>query len=263
MVSSRRIWPRCWISALCVAWAACSVAPAAAQVNVEPLRRKVGEAGVSGEASGSLTAFQGNTAGMLMGGNLLVGARSSPHWAYTTATGDFSRFDHEVQVAKGFAHARYNYEFFPWVAGELFGQVEADRFRRINLRELLGVGPRWTLVQSVLFEAYWGTAYMLEHTQRSDAVTASDRSKTAHRFSNYVTLRYSPIETIALSSTLYVQPRFDDVEDVNLLSVSFVRFEITDLLHSRLDATVRYESRVPPNIETTDIEIKNSIGAAF
>jgi Protein of unknown function, DUF481 len=232
---------------------------ARAQVDVEPLRKELKDKhGLGGHLSGSLSAYRGNTNGIVFGAGGLVGAHSAPHFAYIAASGNYAEYESTATVSNSFAHARYNYELTRWLAGELFAQVEADRFRRISRRDLLGIGPRFALFQSDPFDLYYGDGYMLEHTERSDGSTV-----LAHRFSNYVALAYRPEDRIVLSTTLYYQPRFDDFGDFRLLGIGGAEFEITKVLKSRIGVVVRHESRVPSDVKRTDFELDNSLALKF
>lgn len=246
----------------CAALLLCAVA-ARAQVNVEPLRQKVRAQGVSGDIRGSISGTTGNTEGITAGGGLLVGVGGGPHLVFLNATGDYSRVNGTLLVDKAFAHLRYNYQLTDWLWAEAFTQIEEDHFRRIQDRELLGTGPRFGVLQSAPLSLFYGTAYMLERTRLNADIAGENRSTIAHRWSNYLALAYQPDERVQLTNTTYYQPRFDDFSDYHLLSVTGLDFKVTDLLHTRIDSTVRYESRVPQGVKTTDVAVKNSIVVKF
>lgn len=234
-------------------------APAHSQVDVEPFRERLSTQGFGGELSGSVTTFGGNSRGIVLGATGLVGFRAARHFAYLSASSDYARLDGEVDLAKAFVHARYNYELYCWLWAELFAQTEADKFRRIRARELVGAGPRLGIVDDERVQLFYGGAYMLEYTRRSNDVEERDRSVVAHRFSNYVALSYTPEPRISLGSTTYYQPRFDAPSDYRLLSVLGAELKVSESVSARIDATVRYESRVPASVEPFDGEVKNSL----
>ncbi len=236
---------------------------AAAQVNVEPLRREVKKQGFSGTVQGSIDGSTGNTEGITAGGGTLFGVGGGPHLVFLNATGDYSRFNRTLLVDKAFAHLRYNYELTDWLWAEVFTQIEHDNFRRIQDRELVGTGPRFGLLQGAEVSIYYGTAYMLERTRLNADIAGSSRSTIAHRWSNYVALSYQVGESVQLTNTTYYQPRFDDFGDYHLLSVTALDFKVTKLLHTGIQANVRYESRVPRGVRTTDVEVKNVIALKF
>ncbi len=240
-----------------------AAAPAAAQVNVEPLRQQLSEDGLGGRVQASVAGYAGNTDGVVLGSGAFVGWRGSRHVAYAVLTGDYTKLNGEVSVAKWFAHLRHNYRLLPWLFWEEYAQIDSDRFRRVTLRQLLGTGPRFQLLDSETAQLFYGASYMYEHTQLASDTENERGQGSAHRFSNYLAVTVRCDERISLSSVAYVQPRFDRPADLRVLSVSSADFTITDRLHSRLDVVVRYGSRVPPDIERADLELKNSLEILF
>ncbi|HYO93459.1 MAG TPA: DUF481 domain-containing protein, partial [Polyangiaceae bacterium] len=230
-----------------------------AQVNVEPLRRQLTEDGVGARIAARLTGYEGNAQGVELGANVLVGGRHGRHFGYSSAAGDYTRLNRATQVSKTFAHARHNYEWTHNLWSELFAQVESDRFRRITLRELLGVGPRVALLERDTLALFYGTAYMLEYTRVGENAGVVDRTSIAQRWSNYAAFTFTPDPRVSFSETLYLQPRFDDFADFHLLSVAGLQFALTPRLSSRIDVTFRYESRHPPQVRPFDLDVKNAL----
>lgn len=232
-----------------------------AQVNVEPLRKQLKEDGWGGRVQASVATYAGNTEGAILGSAGFVGARGQRNVAYAVLNGDYARLNGAVSVAKWFAHARYNYELSDWLWWEVYGQIESDRFRRVALRELAGVGPRFGLFQSPVVELFYGLSYMYEHEDFSTDEANADG--TTHRLSNYLAVTIKLQERIVLTNVTYVQPNVGRPRDVDVLSVSSADFTITKRLHSRLDAVVRYSSVLPADIESFDVELKNSLELLF
>lgn len=234
-----------------------------AQVNVEPLRQQLGSDGWGGRVQASVAGYAGNTDGVILGSAAFVGARSQRHLAYAVLSGDYTKLDGMVNVAKWFAHARHNYRLRGWLFWEEYAQLESDRFRRVTVRELVGTGPRFGLLRGQTVELFYGASYMYEHTLLATNEATERGQGVAHRFSNYLALTLRAQDRIALSSVTYAQPRFDAPKDVQVLSVSSADFTITERLHSRLDAVVRYGSVVPGDIRSADFELKNSLELLF
>lgn len=237
--------------------------PAAAQVNVEPLRAQIDRDGFGARFSASVASYAGNTRGIVFGGSALAGGRSGRHFAYANLTGDYAALNATVSVAKWFLHARYNYEITGSLLGEAFGQLESDRFRSVELRQLLGAGPRLELFETEDGSLYFGTSYMLEYTRLNSGDEGLARKRTLHRWNNYLSVNVRLDERILLSSVGYFQPRLDDFSDYHVLSISSVGFKITNRLQSRLDCTVRYESVHPNDVEGADLELKSALELVF
>jgi hypothetical protein len=246
-----------------LAIAATCASTAAAQVNVEPLRSQLRQSGFGTRVAASVSSYAGNTQGVIFGSAGLVGAQLHRNLGFLALSGDYARLNQVVSVAKWFAHARHNYRLSEVVWWEEFGQLESDRFRRVVFRHLLGTGPRLRLFHSEAVEVFYGAAYMHEHSDLDSKQAGPAGEGTAHRFSNYaaVTVRAHP--KIVLTSVSYVQPRFDEPSDVKVLNVTQADFEITGMLHSRVDITLRYDSVGPADVRRTDLELKNALEVVF
>jgi hypothetical protein len=255
---------------------------ARAQVNTETLRKRIKAVGYSIILEESVTGDLGNTQGISLGSGAGGGWASDPHLIFAYARFDYTKYSGTTSVNKTFAHVRYNYEFAPWIWGEAFAQLQSDEFQRLDLRNLFGVGPRMRLFRATdntkqenrdvktptqTFEMFVGTAYMFER----DVITAQVGStgpenqniQIWHRWSNYVTLQWQIDPRAIISTTMYVQPAFNEFSNVRLLNESILTFSLTKLFAAGITATIRYDSQPPSGVEPTDIEIKNTLSVTF
>lgn len=236
---------------------------ALAQVNVEPIRRQLETEGYTFNAQLGLVGRRGNSDGAEMNAGLLLGLSRGAQLAYLAASGDYAEYDGTRQVAKSFAHGRYNYRLGQRVAAEVFAQVETDEFRRLLARELFGLGPRVTLVSNDTVRLYYGSSPMLELSQRDQSVPVRSRHVDSIRWNNYLALTVQLDDRIELSETAYYQPRFDDFGDFWLLNVTGAHFHVTKMLVSRIDFTLRREAVVPVGVDPTDAELSSSLELVF
>jgi len=256
-----------WVPlALCLWAAAVVLCPSAAraQVNTEPLRKRIKLTGYSFILEGTLTGDVGNTEGLTTGGGVGGGFARHPHLVFAYARGDYSRYAHVTSVSKTFAHLRYNYEFADWIWGEAFAQAQSDQFQRLKLRNLVGVGPRVRALHADTFDVFVGTAYMLER----DVIAVAPGATDAHdfviaRWSNYVTAHWDVDPRVTLATTMYVQPQFTDFSNARVLSETLFVFKVTPILNASVSGTVRYDSAPPSQVKDTDAEIKNTLSLVF
>jgi hypothetical protein len=198
-----------------------------------------------------------------MGTSGLVGGRIGPNLGFAAASADYARLGGTTSVKKSFAHIRDNYEFTDFFWWEEFVQSETDRFRRIQIRALLGTGPRFALFESHKWvELHAGLSYMLEYTSIDPSAEILEPA-LVHRLNQYVALVLRPDERIVFSSITYYQPRFDEWTDAHVLNVSSVEMKVTPILNSRIDATTRYESVVAQGVKRADLEFKSSLELKF
>ncbi len=236
---------------------------ASAQVNVEPLRQQVTERRFGARINASTTTYAGNTQGVVFGGAALLGGRTERNFGYLDLSGDYSKLAGVVSVAKWFAHLRHNFQLDPDLWWEEYAQLESDRFRRVQLRELVGTGPRLRIARGKILELFLGTSYMVEHTQLDSVDLHPEGQGTVERWSSYLAITFKPQDRILLSSVNYIQPRIDEFADYKVLSVSGADFKVTSHLHTHIDATARYESFAPSDVRHADLELKSSLEVVF
>lgn len=250
----------------CVFMAIAGLAPrgALAQVNVETLRRDLQERPQFFIGTADMAARAGNVQRMVAGASGFAGMLRGRHLLFSKAYASYGSFGGTPTVSYAWVHTRYNYRFLPFVAGELFAQGRSDRFRRLRLRDLYGIGPRFDIVDSKDFDLAVGTAYMFEHEIISVAENAPDLESTiAHRSSNYVAIAMALTESTRVTAAAYLQPRWDAPADFRFFSDNQITVNVTDVVALAAILSVRYDSRPPTDVVPTDVEIKNAFELQF
>lgn len=237
---------------------------APAQVNVEPLRDKLADDGIGGDVSASVTAYRGNVEGTILGASGLLGLSDDNHLGYFVGRANYTQFGGDARVANAFAHARFNERFEDWFSWEAYLQAESNRFRALSRRALVGSGPRFTREVSESFSMFYGTAYMFELAEYSKDLPPRDAPvDRAHRWSHYGGFSFDIIDEVNFTTTNYYQPRFDEFGDYRALLTAGLRFSVTQRLSTKLDVSVRHESRVPEEVKKTDLEWVNAVQVSF
>lgn len=231
---------------------------ARAQVNAEALRSSLRQTPRFLWLEGGLVGRTGNTQTMTFTGSAFGGYTHEPHLFFSRLSADYGQARGATTVARWMAHARYNYRFTDVIAGEALTQVQHDRFRRLAIRDLYGVGLRFEVDRAEEHELFLGTTYLFEHEVLESVPGSPQYDNAWHRSSNYIgfNLRAAPVD---LSTVTYLQPRFDRPLDFRIMSETLVSFTITKLLAARVSGTVWYDNRPPFGVQTYDVEIKNSL----
>lgn len=239
--------------------------PATAQVNIETLRGDLREKPAQAQLEGSFTGRLGNVEGVVAGGGANGAARFGDHRFYASTSGDYTRFSHQTRVSKSFVHLRYNYVLIgDWLLGEMFVQQQHDKFQRLLLRELGGIGPRFVLADEKDFRFAYGTSWMLEYERIAVAPGAPDEPEIlAQRWNNYLSAMVRPDDRVRAIATIYVQPRFDHASDVRMLLEAAVQTDVTKVFGLKVLATIRHDTQPPTEVKRTDIEVKNAIVVKF
>lgn len=254
--------------ALCLAalWMIAVAVPRVAlgQVNIESLRKDLKDAPATANVSASFTGRSGNTESVETGASAFGAARVDPHTFLASAQADYGKFNGATTVSKTFIHFRYNYRFLPWLIGEAFAQQQQDKFQRLLLRELVGTGPRFLLLDEPELRVAHGIAYMFEYERISVPPGASDDPiEIAHRLSTYLSVLWQPDSRVRTVATAYFQPRIDDPSDFRVLLEATVETQITKRVSIKVVGTLRSDSEPPTSVKPLDLEIKNAFALKF
>lgn len=171
------------------------------------------------------------------------------------------------QVANdGYAHVRYTRMQWLRYGGEVFAQSQYDSFRLLTRRLLVGAGVRLVFANYERFRLWFGTGALIEFERRNIAPenrppTGPDPvNMTNPRSSSYLTLLIPIIPThLFISATAYAQPRWDRPKDIQVLNESRLQVRVTDHLSITTDLSVRFDSRPPRTVRSTDVRIGNGI----
>jgi hypothetical protein len=238
---------------------------ARAQINTEPLRKKLREkGGWIFTAQMNFTARTGNTEGLDFGGAGGTGFRSERHTAFVFGNGEYTSYNGTISVENAFVHGRYDYEVLKWLWDEAFVQAQTDFFQRIKLRNLVGVGPRFGLYQSKEFDVFAGTSYMFERDVVYVVPGAVEESEyTLGRWNNYVSVDYLPDKRVEFATTAYIQPAFVEFANYRFLSETSGIFKVTKVFAAQVTLTYHYDSRPPLGALPDDLQLVNSLTATF
>lgn len=122
-----------------------------------------------------------------------------------------------------FYHLRYNRKLNAWLRWEVFTQWQQNTVTNIELRALVGAGPRFKLHESKPFRLYTGTLVMFEHeTERRPRIRHNDM-----RGDLYVSFTYQPTAQVSLTSTSFYQPLLRRPNDFRVLHQLTVNVKAT------------------------------------
>jgi hypothetical protein len=238
-------------------------APAAAQINIESLRRDDAPEGLSGSLGGDLNVTTGNVDFVSINLNARLTRVQGTLTELLIGQGGLGFLGRNRFATSGLVHYRQTYRLTSWVGPEWYAQTDYDRALLIDLRALVGSGARFDFARGDWGRLGAGVSLMLEHERLDLPPTAvHPTSTTTLRSSTFFSFRVVPGEHLVVSSTTYVQPAFNDVGgDVRLLE----NLRIATALTERLDITVtfdlRYDSGPPDGI--SGLDTRTRMGVTF
>lgn len=236
---------------------------AAAQiVNVQALfNEKTAPQGPSAGVELSADWRTGSTALFSVRGSLLGQWRADQHIWLGVIRGEYTFAEGERIVSRVMEHLRYRNQLTDVVAGEAFAQHEYDEFRRLQLRALVGAGPRVTLWSTDTAGLVFGAAMMLEHERlRRNEEPDAGQTATDLRLSSYLLGRVNLMENIDLIETFYAQPRVTRPSDIRLLNETLFTLKPNERVTVGIGFTLIYDSAPPAAVPPLDTQLRTTVG---
>lgn len=235
-----------------------------AQINTEKFRQDSARIGFSGIANVEITAVSGNTDFQFIS----LGGRLNYNWgvSYTflVADGGFGWDEGKRIFNQALLHLRHVQSFTELIQSEIFIQTDFNKKRLLNQRELIGGGIRLRVLSNEKLKLRLGTSYFYEHEIYSVSATSIHGSnKFASRVSTYLTLEYQIADYSNLVMINYFQPQIGNWEDYRIISdISFIT-SISSFVDLKVSFNLRYDSKPPETIKSTDTITKFGFGFKF
>lgn len=234
-------------------------------VNVQSSLTAPAAEGFSGSLTGSALVRGGNAEVFILRGSGTVRYRSGDHLVIGIVNGNFGKSGESTFLSNTFEHARYRLKLSDRLTGETFVQHTFNKFTRLELRALFGVGPKIDIIEKKKYSLALGVAYMLEYERiANDEVSDAGDTDTAHRASSYLTGRYEIDDRLQLVDTFYAQPRLDDVSgDYRLLNESSLVVTASKKLSFTTSFSISYDRKPPRDTKRVDTSLTSSITLSF
>lgn len=234
-----------------------------AQVNTEKMRAFDVD-GFATTLGGDVLIESGNSDLFEIGLNARFDYRRDRHYTFLAGELRYGEEGGATFKNRSFGHLRYNYRIVRWLTGEAFTQLQQDGFKLLQLRVLVGGGPRFRYVDTGTVGLFQGTTLMYEHENlNGEKVIGHPATASVMRWSNYVNVRIKLAEKTSFIGTIYVQPRLDNFGDIRVLHDASLSVALTRHLSLRTTFNLNYDSRPPDNVEDLDMELRNGIQVSF
>ena len=238
---------------------------AAAQVNIEALRRDAGSTGFSGALALNLEIHSGNTDLKEIG---LEGRLDYNHPRVNTfvlARNDFGWEQRERFADEGLIHLRQHYPLRGRIGLEVFTQYNYDTTYLLDTRVLAGGGFRFDLIDTGGFQLWEGVSAFLEHERLGDLPEGGSHTdrNTVGRWSHYLSSRFDFNDRIASTCTVYFQPLWKSLGDTRVLGELNLEIDLAGPLVLALNFIMRYDSRPPDGISKLDTVLENGLAVTF
>ncbi|UCD37885.1 MAG: DUF481 domain-containing protein [Fidelibacterota bacterium] len=187
-----------------------------------------------------------------------------------------SKKDKLLFINKGFSHLRTVKSLRRSLYGEVFVQKEFNEFINLRDRQLLGGGLRikWDEMERIkLFpeqlQFAMGIGLMWER-EVIDAGADGTQGDPIHntlalllRSTNYVVLKWTPKESLAILTTAYFQVDTRRASDYRILARTTLRVALTKRLELTVDVNLRHDSEPPGGVKALDLDLVNGFSYRF
>ena len=234
------------------------------QINTERYRKDSDSVGFSGLTDIEITAITGNTDLQI----IHLGGRLNYNWggSYTflVADGGFGWDDGERIFNQALFHLRHVESLSELIQAEGFTQFDFNKSRLLNEREIIGGGLRFRILKLDELKIRLGTSYFYEHERFILPLNSLHPENVfANRLSTYFTFEYEIKDLVKLISVTYFQPRADYWKDYRILSDNSLIVELSSFVDLKTSFNIRYDSKPPETIKSTDTFTKFGFSFKF
>lgn len=178
-----------------------------------------------------------------------------------------SRAQRNTVASTGYSHFRTNFLFRQPLSYELFVQVQADKARGLEFRNLAGGGIRYRLLRTKNSTIYVGTGVMHEHEEwespeEETYLIISDLIRST----NYVSLKTKLNEYVSTEGIVYYQVGYADIIEKFRNRVSgdvTLQVKLTNRLNLRTNFNCTYEDEPIVPVTNFVYSISNGVQVQF
>ncbi|MFT3884270.1 MAG: DUF481 domain-containing protein [Flavobacteriales bacterium] len=170
----------------------------------------------------------------------------------------FSQVEANEFQNTGYQHLRYNYRYDRLWTGEAYAQAQYNKPLRLDLRLMLGAGPRLKALDTKRVRVNMGISLLIEREAITDGpVLVEGRS------SSYVagTLKFS--DAASLTSVIYFQPKLFDASDQRILVEGGLLINVTKRFTMESRLNLLKDSAPPEGVNKRNYTWNNMFGYRF
>ena len=232
-----------------------------AQVNIEKYRKEKKDRGFSGYVELDTSYKTGNVELT----EVDIESRGDYRWnkmnTFLIVQNEYGFQGGKRYSNEGLAHLRNVFRSNSKIQTEIFAQIDYNKARLLEYRELFGGGLRYDCYRKKL---WLGTAFMVEH-ERYDlkANDSHEKNITVARISTYITTNIAFSEHVHCALTTYMQPQIDDFGDLRILNDTALKVDLGKSLAFVMNFNLRYDSKPPEGIKKLDTELEPGLVFVF
>lgn len=229
-------------------------------INPESVRSKKDSTGFSGSIGLDVSIIKNTISIFSLGNSIYVQYNNKKHLVFFINNINIKKVNGEDIINRSTQHLRYNYKFKPGIALEAFMQSHSNTVSKIDKRQLIGAGPRFTIIDEKDFKTYLGTLIMYEYEKIKEEELIYNRD---FRFSGYASFRWSPVKNTTVTSTTFYQPKIDEFGDFRIFSTNSLLFNVVKGLSIGVNFIATYDSFPATDIPKYQYKLLNGLTYTF
>ena len=208
-------------------------------VNIEDKRKSFDSVGWYGRIDFGANLTQNNVDILALSASARVDRLGEKSKNLFMTNYNFTRAGENRFINDGFGHLRHGQEIHKRWMWEAFGQLQYNRRLSIQLRGLLGTGPRFQITdQDDRWDFVVGLVYMFEYNELAEgSIIRRDQ-----RLSTYLSWQLQINPQIRLASTSYYQPLLTDLGESRLSSANSLVMTISKNLSFTSNFNITYDN---------------------
>lgn len=224
------------------------VSPVWAISNIEDQRPGPPDEGLSGSLELGLNGKTGDSREQDYTANGRLNFRRGDDIFFVIGSREYGSTRDVKDDDNSFVHARWMHQLNNKWTSEAFGQWEQDVFSNLVSRRLAGGGLRYSIAsQAGVFSLAVGGGGFREH-ESLDLGTFEQNTKV-WRYNLYYSYSHQLTDNTAIASTTYVQPGFDDFENLRALFTMSLSVKVTDALNLKVSYEAKHDSSPAKNLD--------------
>jgi len=161
---------------------------------------------------------------------------------------------------EGFEHFRYNYDFpNDWLVGEFFLQHQYNAPKKIDNRVLVGIGPRFKIIDRDSLGLFFGPLSVYEYEQLMEGLGETNRL----RLSSYISFRYIFSKLLSFNNITYYQPDYGNLNDYKIATENNLFFNIGKGFSFKVSFKLTYDSDPPEGVTDLFYSLENGLKYSF
>ncbi|MEP7127943.1 MAG: DUF481 domain-containing protein [Chitinophagales bacterium] len=194
-------------------------------VNIESERLRADSNGLYGSLGANFALTSNTKTVIVFDANMQTEYKQDSNLYLLLGSYGFVNGDNEDFYNNAFIHFRYNRKLSKLLRWEAFTQLQFNKISKINLRYLLGTGPRFKLTDNKKLKIFVASLVMYEYEEDDTTENYIHRDV---RSSSYLSFTYTPVKNVQIISTSYYQPLFTQFNDFRFVNEESVIVSISD-----------------------------------